>query len=340
MDKIHGGIKRLMNKSFKGPPPEKAGQQYRQWVEELYKDSIAAGDRYLVTYAEQLREYHIALSINTTTRMKNAKLHLQKYFESLDEDLFTETDRNLRELFCHAIDVLDRFVQEHGEPQNPRLVRLKQLLLDHYKAFQTEDEIEEEEKLDKRTSKDKRSDQTVKENAQLDKKQDEKENEFQGTKENDEKCENENLKTNCGLFGEKDRTQEMSSDGSQTSKDEEHSVSKEGAHSHPTEGQTVKEALHTAMEEIGQNNSDDSTYETQEINLAVKTNCPSKEKAGPKGILFTRTRESTEALLDWIEDTEELNSFLRPEALVGSGNDTSRCSFYFRILVSKDSVLI
>ena len=47
------------------------------------------------------------------------------------------------------------------------------------------------------------------------------------------------------------------------------------------------------------------------------------EWKGPKGILFTSTRDSTEALLDWIKETEELNAVLRPETLVGNSKNAS-----------------
>ena len=78
MEKIENRLKTMSGKSFKAGPPDKGGQQYRQWVEELYKDAVAVGDRYLVTYTEHLREYHISLTLNSNTRMKNARKYLQK----------------------------------------------------------------------------------------------------------------------------------------------------------------------------------------------------------------------------------------------------------------------
>ena len=69
MTAIEARIKKLKGKSFKAVPSDKGGQQYRQWVEEFYKDAVAVGDRYLVTYAEHLREYHISLTLNSNTRI-------------------------------------------------------------------------------------------------------------------------------------------------------------------------------------------------------------------------------------------------------------------------------
>jgi ERCC4-related helicase len=43
-------------------------------------------------------------------------------------------------------------------------------------------------------------------------------------------------------------------------------------------------------------------------------------KGETKGILFTRTRDSTVGLQGWIDDTKELQEILRPKALVGAGD--------------------
>jgi len=46
-----------------------------------------------------------------------------------------------------------------------------------------------------------------------------------------------------------------------------------------------------------------------------------KEKCSEtKGILFTRTRDSTKGIMGWIEETPELKSILRPKVLVGAGD--------------------
>ena len=66
-------------------PTERAGQQYRHWCESLLKVAETVGNRYVVTYAEQLREYHVALTINEATRMKDALAYLRRYFDNLDE---------------------------------------------------------------------------------------------------------------------------------------------------------------------------------------------------------------------------------------------------------------
>lgn len=83
-----------------------------------------------MTYAEQLREYNIALSINEATRMKDAKARLKKYFDRLREDKFTDVDRKLKQLYLNACDALDVWLSEHGEPLNPKLVKIQEILLE------------------------------------------------------------------------------------------------------------------------------------------------------------------------------------------------------------------
>lgn len=47
-------------------------------------------------------------------------------------------------------------------------------------------------------------------------------------------------------------------------------------------------------------------------------------KGETKGILFTRTRDSTVGLEGWISDTKELKDILRPKTLVGAGDGEGR----------------
>ena len=136
MDQIEVQLKKIKGKSYKAGPPEKGGQQYRQWVEEFYKDSTTSGDRYLVTYAEQLRKYHVALTLNTNTRIKDARRRLQEYFDSLDRKKFTKIDVELEQLFHKAMQALDKSIEENGgEPENPQLKKLKELLLQNYEEL-------------------------------------------------------------------------------------------------------------------------------------------------------------------------------------------------------------
>lgn len=108
---------------------ERESQKYRQWCETLYKCGAVAGNRYVVTYAEQLREYHIALSINEATRMKDAVAHLRKYFKRLDESLFDNIDRTLKKIYEKSSEALDDEVNKNGEPKNPKLEKIKEILL-------------------------------------------------------------------------------------------------------------------------------------------------------------------------------------------------------------------
>ena len=162
----------------------RSSQGYRQWLEEL--DKNAGGDRYLVTYVDQLRKYHVALEINNSSRMKDARKSLEKYFSKLDEGKFTAIDKKLKQCYSRTKDALEKYVQIHGEPHNPNLLELKKLIF--------------------------------------------------------------------------------------------------------------------KFEEDSRKESEDSSSQTKS-----------------KGIVFTRTRESTQALLGWIQETEELSAILRPVIIVGSG---------------------
>ncbi|EDO47177.1 predicted protein, partial [Nematostella vectensis] len=115
------------------PPSGKdySSQQYRHWCETLYTQGIKQSNRYLVTYAEQLRVYNVALTIKDATRSKDAMAHLSNYFNHLDEDRFTVVDRKLKKIYEKAI---TEAIQLHGEPRNPKLVKLQELLLDYHKG--------------------------------------------------------------------------------------------------------------------------------------------------------------------------------------------------------------
>ena len=67
------------------PPPERVDQQYRQWCEVLFGKAVSLSQRKVVTYAEQLRVYHVSLTVNEQTRTKDALAYLEKYFKNLQE---------------------------------------------------------------------------------------------------------------------------------------------------------------------------------------------------------------------------------------------------------------
>lgn len=335
MDKIETRVKRLKGKSFKAGPPDKAGQQYRQWVEEIYKDSVAEGDRYLVTFTEHLREYHVALTLNTNTRMKNARKYLDKYFEALDTDKFTETDINLVKLFQKAMTALDAHIEVHGEPQNPRLTKLKDLLLENYKD--TKPQQGTEEKSNKTASGE--------------------EHESSGEAEETGKIKD----TEKSVEGSKDASKEDHDDGNEIAKDdtekedenlgieEDATRAREGpdecdskcsGKGGPSEKMDTNEASQdtgaTSKQSEIKKDEESKTGEEEPENSSSNSDSPAEDEPsderkefhpeweGPKGILFTRTRESTDALLDWIKETEELKIVLRPEQLVGSGDGNSK----------------
>ena len=315
MDKIEALIKRTKGKSFKAGPQDKGGQQYRQWVETLYKDSIAEGERFLVTYAEHLREYHVALTINASTTMKNAKKRLKRYFDSLDESKFLAIDEKLKRLFQCAMEILDKSVEEHGEPENPLLMHLKELILKNYK------ELEPQQRQDS--------------NGKLIVGKDEEENKAEQEENGKEEMIVENEKTVTSAkqeerSGSKD-SDDQNGDGSviATSRGPPGDITCNGdsnVMSNVTDevekGEVEKEEHKKETDQDDEcSNSGDAIPEGKSSD---GRNGAQKEWKGPKGILFTRTRESTEALLDWIKETKELDAVVRPEKLVGSGDGNSK----------------
>ena len=359
MEKIENKLKTMSGKSFKAGPPDKGGQQYRQWVEELYKDAVAVGDRYLVTYTEHLREYHISLTLNSNTRMKNARKYLQKYFDSLDREKFTETDENLEKLFHKAMEMLDKFIEKNGEPENPQLMKLKELLLEKYKEPQQGDNGQQtkanENKKEDGTSRNSANENCLERegnkmdaingDVELSKLADENATETayrQGQKEgkcydHKENAVNGDEMRECSGKEKDEITRERSSPDKVNQDDKVgESVSEilcvheqdtagsssscdKTVHSHE---ESDSEAMGDLDDDMAETSSSDTANEEDKVKKTKARHHPEWE--GPKGILFTRTRESTEALLDWIKETEELNKVLRPVLLVGSGDGNSK----------------
>ena len=308
MNKIEALIKRVKGKSFKAGPQDKAGQQYRQWVEGLYKDSVADGERFLVTYAEHLREYHIALTINASTTMKNAKKRLKRYFDSLDKDKFLSIDEQLKSLFERAMKILDKYVEENGEPENPLLKHLKELILKNYTDLGPQQVTDLNGKLSEEKAvgaKEAGQDENEIEKKILENEKDSKsgkEVERSGSKDSDGSVDG----TSKGPAGEITCNGDASVMGNGT--DEVEKGVAEEEHKQKTD-----------KDEDKASKSEDKPDKPSDVR-----NGGQKEWKGPKGILFTRTRESTEALLDWIKETKELDAVLRPEPLVGSGDGNSK----------------
>lgn len=317
MDKIETLIKRVKGKSYKPGPPDKAGQQYRQWVEELYKDSIADADRFLVTYAEHLREYHVALTINASTTMKNAKKRLKKYFDSLDEEKFLPMDEKLKSLFQCAMKMLDKLVEEHGEPENPLLMHLKELILKHYKDLEPQQEKDRNGKFSEKKD-DGATEAGQEENGIEEKNLENEKNATSGNEEERTGIKDGDNKNGDGSVDGTGKGQvgniECNGDANRTdnSTDEVEKGETEVKEKHNKETDEDEDKASNTGDTIPEGKSSDGRNGGQ------------KEWKGPKGILFTRTRESTEALLDWIKETKELDAILRPEKLVGSGDGNSK----------------
>ena len=357
MDKVEAQVKRLKGKSFKAGPPDKAGQQYRQWVEELYKDSVADGDRYLVTFTEHLREYHVALTLNTYTRMKNARKYLDKYFKALDTKKFTETDKNLLKLFNKAMEALETYIKKDGEPQNPRLMKLKELLLENYENDKPkqgkEDQCNKKEDGDGEGKDECKDDSSPEVTDRMDEKtmkgtKDVSEKECDDAKEDVENEESKlgneedatlTAKESAVKCGSEDSNQKASLEKMEECSPEdassEHSLQKRDDLGNSDASQTVQDAGESEYDNSNKSEAkkvdDAKTKEDSsgEDNPSDEKSAYHPEWEGPKGILFTRTRESTDALLDWIKETEELNAVLRPEPLVGSGDGNSKCKCLF-----------
>lgn len=316
MDKIEALIKRAKGKSFKAGPQDKGGQQYRQWVETLYKDSIADGERFLVTYAEHLREYHVALTINASTTMKNAKKRLKRYFDSLDEKKFLAIDEQLKRLFQCAMQFLDKSVEEHGEPENPLLMHLKELILKNYKELEPQQKqdsngkpvVGKDEEANKAEQEENGKEETIVENEKTatSAKQEER---SESKNSNDQNGDGSVIATSRGPPGDITCNGDANVPSNATDEVEKGEVEKE-EHKKETDQGECKAS--NSGDAIPEGKSSDGRKGAQ------------KEWKGPKGILFTRTRESTEALLDWIKETKELDAVVRPEKLVGSGDGNSK----------------
>ena len=311
MAKIEVQLKKMKGNSYKAGPPDKGGQQYYQWVDEMYKDSVAVGERYEVTFAEQLREYHISLTLYRSTRMMNARRHLQKYFDSLNRELFTEIDQSLERLFHKAMQALDRLIQENREePENPlRLTILKKLLLQYHKQLHQGNKDHPNKAENERENKDG--------------------NEGDGTSEDStfhnspEKADNKEDNMSDDIEASESVLTRVLRILKKTVTKKERSLPK---------GKPLKKNVKTrdlcmeTKEEVARE-LDASGYRDSVKNAYVADG----KWNGLKGIVFTRTRESTEALLQWIKETEELNAVLRPEALVGSGDGKSKYGLFLRI---------
>ena len=363
----------LKGKSFKAGPSDKGGQQYRQWVEEFYKDAVAVGDRYLVTYAEHLREYHLSLTLNSNTRMKNAKRYLHRYFASLDREKFTLIDEYLEKLFQKAMEALDKFIEKNGEPENPKLAKLKELLLDNYKELQLRDngkqikakknrngsEIIEDWADDNGPKKVGNKRDAMNGDVEAFKMADdngtgatkskgEKAGNKSGQEENavkdDDKRENISLKTK--QFGTDTTDKSFQVITNQNNKPEESDSGilcvheADTAEGSPSDVTAVQPDLSDVNDSEEKDDRKDVITEGSSFVKANKEDKPEQTEAGlhpewedPKGILFTSTREATEALLDWIKETKELNAVLRPALLVGSGDGTSKFVSYLLLLI-------
>ena len=358
MVQIEGRLKKLRGKSFKAGPPDKGGQQYRQWVEEFYKDAVAVGDRYLVTYTEHLREYHISLTLNSNTRMKNARSYLQKYFRSLDREKFTVIDENLEKLFYKAMEALHKFIEKNDEPENPKLTKLKELLLENYQESQHSDNGQH--KTNESREGDGTSQGSASENGQekVGSKEGAMNGDVEASKMSDDKVteatestgevdrktpgqeenarEDEDKRENISLKTEQSATDtiERSSPDTAANHEEEsgseilcvnaantaEGFSLEVLSDSPDESNS--EVLDDLKDDVTEGSSSDTANEDDKAEQTKSRHHPEWE--GPKGILFTRTRESTEALMEWIKETEELNKVLRPVLLVGSGDGKSK----------------
>ena len=125
---VMGGIEKELRQVKPPPPRDRRSQAYRQWLEELYKRAVVGTDRSMVTYVDQLRVYHVSLEVNSTLRMKDAMTCLEKYFGELDEDKFTAVEKKLKERYNRAKKALEEYIRENGEPENPNLKQLEELI--------------------------------------------------------------------------------------------------------------------------------------------------------------------------------------------------------------------
>ena len=112
---------------------ERSEQPYRNWIEDVC--AKGSGNRILMTYVENLRNYHIALNIADVSRVKDAQNYLKRYFQELDKSKFTEVDVSLLRLFEDMEKTMEDYMKIHGEPSNPKLDRIEEMI----KRFHAED---------------------------------------------------------------------------------------------------------------------------------------------------------------------------------------------------------
>ena len=262
MSKLEEVVKRNQGEMYLAAPPGRSGQQYRQWVETLDKTATLEANRILLTLSEQLREYHIALEINNSTRMQDAVKRLDNYFGYLDDTKMIQTDIKLRNLYKKARTYLEKEKEKrNGFPENPKLKLLRELILDNYP--------------------------------------------------NDSKMNSEGTEGECAKENGAGKTGDDTSE-----KNEEEETGEETFEEEAEDGpgsDNEGEEKEESQEEGGEADGQGKGGEQPEQHVA-------------KGIVFTRTRESTDALLNWIRDSPELHGILKPEVLVGSGDARSKCS--------------
>ena len=62
--------------------------------------------------------------------------------------------------------------------------------------------------------------------------------------------------------------------------------------------------------------------------LLEKHRCAAEKDEHPKGILFTTTRDSTEALKAWLNESDDLKGIIKADKLVGTGNGEGKTEYY------------
>ena len=106
---------------------DRVQQPYRNWIESAC--GVAFGNLYLTTYLEHLRQYHITLTIAEVSNMNGSLKYLERYFEQIDERNTNKALRETKKTFEKMREEIMDYVKENGEPLNPKLKKVRELLL-------------------------------------------------------------------------------------------------------------------------------------------------------------------------------------------------------------------
>ena len=271
------------------------------------------------------------------------------YFEKrLDERKFTETDRKLKDLYMQAKAALQKYVDENGQPLNPMLEKLKELIVSYHtpaeQACISNKDLSNEPGKDPRRT-DQTSDLAAKDDAaSVGTDRGGAADDDVGTLSNngsqaaaedsqDNTASNDEFKQETEVVVEENDPHDINTSSESRSKTELEDQHK-SATSH-NEGHVCNSSSNcdSPLEAAEQNKMKDQLIEdttcNSEEDLEVTETGKDRDNEGnenndseteemsnkdadpdknPKGIIFTQTRESTKVLEEWVGEDEDLQN--------------------------------